>query len=1372
MNRIVQQLTMKNLLFILILLISNFSFPQWVSAQVNDISFRQISPAGGFTLDGIKCIIQDDLGYMWMGTSQGLIKYDSKQTNWFVPLTNDSLSLPSEVINTIFCDADNQIWVATFQGLCKFDREHQKFEHIKYTYEDGSKSRKSVMAVLKTENNRMLVIDDSYFGFLNLETKQFTRVGKNEIDSPTKLYKDNSNRIWIGTLNGNVFRYFPAKNKVSKVISGKTKVNCIYSENKQIYIGTEGEGAKLYNIDGEFIKQISFDNSSLNSKPGYVRVIKKDTYGRFWFGTYEGLYMNDGYKIHRFKPDDYPGLPHNSIYEVFEDKQGGLWLGTWSGGVALIHHSDNNFQTFRHSPSRNSISNSMTSGFAQISKNELLIGTEVGGLNSYNMNTGEFDIVQLAENDEIETVKSLCKDKLGGIWVGTFRKGLWYRPEGSTKFKQYVRGPEDGNHISSESVYSLCAVDSGVWIGTFHNGINFYSFKTKTIRHCFKNNSSGIRMANIAVKSILSDSENNLWLGTLSGNLYKIHLPSGSIFQYTTKESIVQNESTNPVSQFVDNSIFYLMKHKSGEIWCGTNNSGILIFNPESNRFTPFDADGLLSGKNVYGIIEDQNKIIWITSNVGLISYNPETHATRHFVYSDGIQSNMFSPQAVYKDTWENLYFGGPNGFTIIKPTDVRLNSRKPYTIINKVTTKNNKSFYPVYSSNFELAPIELNPEETTFRINFSADNYLMPEKNKYKYRLINFYDEWIDLENDGTVLFTSLDAGEYIFEVKACNNDGIWSDSPTQMHIKIRNYWYKTTLAYLSYLLLFFGLLYFIGRFYFERIKLKRAVLLEKQQRENEEQMHEMKLKFFTNISHEFRTPLTLISWPIKRILNAGNITDEQREEMEVANRNSNRLLQLINQIIDLRKLEKGKGKLNISRIDIIDFTKELQKGFSIETKAREINFLFESDYSSLEIEADLEKLDTILYNLLSNAYKYVSEKSEIKITISKTISTPNQEYSNQLSFGEILVDDYIEIAIEDTGSGIDNEDLLRIFTRFEQGKQKDIKDTTQVQGSGIGLAMCKDFTLLHHGKIMVQSNLGKGSRFTVLLPTKQKAQKVLFESHQKIKNLYTNENSTVQLKHDKDQEKQSHILVVEDNADFRKLITKHLNQYYHIKSASNGNEALQVLKSHIIDLVVSDVMMPQMDGFELCSIIKTEIETSHIPVILLTALSSSENLIAGLDKGADAYLTKPFDESVLVKQIENILQQRQRIKENFSKQFIAQKTVEVSSIDNFFLNRVRTVVEKNISDENFGMDALAEELMISRSKLHRKIKSLSGVTTSEFVNLVRIKKAVELIKEKNYRFNEVAFEVGFSSQSYFNRCFKKVYNVSPKEYFSVQNK
>ncbi len=1322
--------------------------------QLNNIRFRQISPQGGFARDAIYSIAQDKLGYIWMGTRQGLIKYDTENTTLFTPLPNDTSSLPSEIINSVFTDNENNVWVVTAKGLCLFDRQKQSFSRINYTYEDGTPSINPILSTLLYEENKLLIIDNKFLGYLDLNKKILFRIGADKIKSPSKLYKDNFNRIWIGTNEGEIYRYYPNNNKLKKILkSNDSKVNTILAEKDKIWVGFENKGASQYNFNGDLLQQHAFGN---NNDWGNVRVIKKDTYGRLWFGTYEGLYMDNGAEIIRFNPENHPGIPHNSIYEIFEDRQGGIWIGTWSGGVALLHHSDNNIQTYQHSAFINSISDNTISSFLQINKNELLIGTEVGGLNLLNLNTSQFNLFPISKNEQVVNIKSLCKDKQGGLWVGTFKQGLWYRPANKKEFIHFEEGIEDGSHLSSSDIYSLYPVDKGMWIGTYGNGLNFYDFKSKSIRFCYQNKDE---MSNLSIFCLLEDSKSNLWVGSMH-NLHKVNNLTGEI------ENFDQNLFFKNYGKL---TIYYIWEHQSGDIWIGTKNNGILIYHSQTNTFENYNASGMLKGKNVYGIIEGPDNNIWISSNNGLIVYNAKTNTNRHFVYIDGIQSNLFSPQSIYCDDNDILYFGGTKGFTKINPKLIKTNLKEPSIIINKIVTKNNKAIYPVYTHYLEIKKIYLNPEENTFRINFSADNYLMPEKNKYKYRMVNYYDDWIDNKNNGTVLFTSLKAGEYIFEVLACNNDGIWNERPTRIKIVIKSYWYKTTLAYLAYLIIISSTLYLIGRFYYERTKLKKVILLEKKHRENEEQIHEMKLKFFTNISHEFRTPLTLISWPLKRLILADNITNEQREELEVVSRNSNRLLLLINQLIDFRKLDKGKSKLNVSKIELIEFIQELQKNFSSKSKTKEVEFILESTFPFLKIEADKEKLDTIIYNLLSNAYKYIPQQGQIKVTVSKQLSIQTKTHTNQLSFGNLDSDDFIEITIEDSGQGIDREDLMKIFNRFEQGKQRIKKEASTSKGSGIGLSLCKEYTLLHQGEIMAQSTVGKGSKFTILLPAKQKAHKILFESHQEVKNFKKSELSPpIKLKHENEPDKIIHILVVEDNSDFRSFICSFLSKYYRVEYASNGKEALSILKNNTIDLVISDIMMPKMDGFEFCNILKTQIETSHIPIILLTALSSSENLIAGLDKGADAYLTKPFDENILLTQIENIILQRRRIHENFKRQFASKKTIEVGSLDNFFLNQVRSAIENNISDENFGMEKLADELMISRSQLHRKIKSLSGVTTTEFVNLVRIKKAVELIEQQNCTFNEVAFRVGFSSQSYFTKCFKKVYDITPKDYFS----
>jgi len=1338
---------------LLIFLIHNLGY-----CQPQSIIFRQISPPGGFTRYAIQSILQDDLGYIWMGTQQGLIRYDSKKTDWFIPSSTDSFSLPSDEVNQVYSDNKNQIWVSTIKGLCKFKRESQNFERVQYLYEDGSKGKENVLSILQLNDGRYLVIDSNNFGVLDYNKKQLNRIAKNQIKSPEILYKDDSNRLWISTSNGDIYQFFPSTNRLIKIISSHVKVLCIYAEKNQIWIGTEENGAKIYNLNGEFIKQVPFKNSKEIYNSERVRAIKRDSYGRLWFGTDDGLYMDYKKSLTWLNHDDYPGIPHNSIFQIYENKKDELWIGTWSGGLTLLHHSDNKFKTFRHSALNNSISNNVVSSFLQTNSNELLIGTEVGGLNSFNLTTKKFDAITLDKNQKIKNIKALCKDKFGGIWAGTFRKGLWYKPAGATEFQSFDYGVNDGKHLSATSVYSLCAVDSGVWIGTFHGGINFYDFKTKSIKHCFINNRNGIPMHTIDVQSIISDKKSNLWVGTYEGFLYRIHLPTGTITKISSNKSTIANAA---------NTIYNLWQHSSGDIWIGTKSNGVLIYNPNSNQFKKFDDGGFLLQKNVYGIIEDSDKNIWISSSNGLILYNIKDKSKRHFVYSDGIQSDMFNPQAVIKDNNGFLYFGGTNGFTRINPKDIKVNTQKPYTCISRLELKNNKLIYPEYSNNFEIKPIVLNPDESTFRIIFFADNYLMPKKNKYQYRLINHYNDWVSIENEGSVLFNDLDAGTYIFEVKAANNDGIWNNSPTKMEIIIERYWYKTLFAYFLYFILFMAALYFTGRFYLERIKLKRTILMEKSQRENEEQIHEMKLKFFTNVSHEFRTPLTLISWPINQLMKSKNISDDDRINLDIAKRNTNRLLELINQIIDIRKLEKGENKFDVSKFDVIELIKEIHQDFLGEIKSKQIDFIFDSNFTNIEIEADQEKLNTIIYNLLSNAFKYIQSNGQIKLSVYKNLNPSTNSYNGKLSYGQIHTNDFIQITIEDNGLGIDNEDMFKIFNRYERGKQNENDNFTEIEGSGIGLSICKDFTLMHHGRITVQSSLGEGSRFTLLLPMKQKAQKILNESHQKVNNLNDTELSSVQLLNEIAPEIQSQILVVEDNPDFSALICGFLSNYYQVSYAKNGAEGLSVLKENNIDIIVSDVMMPEMDGFEFCNIVKSQIETSHIPVILLTALTSSENVLVGLDKGADAYITKPFDENILLKQIENLLEQRKRIHENFSKQFITKKTVEVGGLDNFFLNRVRTVVENNLTNENFSLEKLTEELLISRSNLHRKIKSLSGLNTTDFVNLIRIKYAVKLILEENCRFSEVTYKVGFSSQSYFTRCFKKVYNVSPKEYF-----
>jgi DNA-binding response OmpR family regulator/two-component sensor histidine kinase len=464
----------------------------------------------------------------------------------------------------------------------------------------------------------------------------------------------------------------------------------------------------------------------------------------------------------------------------------------------------------------------------------------------------------------------------------------------------------------------------------------------------------------------------------------------------------------------------------------------------------------------------------------------------------------------------------------------------------------------------------------------------------------------------------------------------------------------------------------------------------------------------------------------------------------------------------MDLRKVEKGLAKLNISKVELIDFINERMLNFSEEANSKNINLSFNHEKNECYIEADEEKLDKIIYNLLSNAFKFTPANGKITVTVHGNIIQNSNYFSNQLSFGKLEKEDFVEILVLDNGQGIDSEDLPNIFDRYEQGKHQKAEESS----TGIGLSLCKDYTLLHRGAIVVKSTPEEGTQFSVRFPTKQKAQKVVYESHEEVKNIASWESPEkidpkIQVYND-----DVKILIVEDNEDLRKYIVKFLQGYYSILFADNGIRGLEILKTHNIQLVVSDIMMPQMDGFEFCQRIKSQIETSHIPVILLTALSSSENTTTGLDKGADAYISKPFDETVLLSQIKNLLLQRKRLQESFTQKFIAKQSMDIGSLDNYFLNKINSVIEKNIENEDFTVDKLATEMGFSRSQLHRKLKQISNHSTSEYITMVKINKAITLLTSKNYTIDEVAYNVGFNSHSYFTKCFKKIHGQSPKEF------
>ncbi|GJM34961.1 MAG: hybrid sensor histidine kinase/response regulator [Saprospiraceae bacterium] len=1289
-----------------------------------------------------------------MGSFDGVIRYDSKEIVRFTHKPGEVNGLPSNIITSLAIDKQNNIWVSSEEGLCLFNHSLQQFERVVYNYENGEPANNTLFSIELDRDGKLWIADEDFFGYLDEGKKQLIRITEGLDKPPRLLYRDKANQMWLGTLDGSVYLVIPDENKVVKKVEGPgSEARTIYANDSEIWVGYETHGARLYDMEGNLRVHFSYpSNPKFDIKSASIRKIWRDTRGQTWIGSYHGLFLSVGTKLIHFNHTDYEGIPNNSIYDIFEDEQGGIWIGTWSGGVSYMHHADNKFNNYRYSREPASLSNNMVSSFAQMPDGEIFVGTEQGGLNSFDLKTKHFKDISALENEGVINIKELCVDKNGGLWVACAFKGVYYRPKNQENFIHFELGEEDGKHISALGAYGLCDSDSGMWIGTNFGGVNFYDYQTKRIS--FKSKEYPFsQLYDLNIRSLLLDSYDNLWALTTHG-IYKFHLPTGNSAHFSTNGE--NNRKTR------SQSFYFVAELSDGKIWMGTGGDGINIYHPDTDELSFFDINGLLKGKDVYGIIESQDNQIWITSNDGLILYNTRDTSSRRFVITDGIQGNLFNPNAIFKDRDSNLYFGGTNGFTQLEPREININQRPPNVFINNIKV-NNREIVPTQTGINEFAKLVLNPEETTLSFNFSADNFLLPEKNRFEYRLTNYVDQWVQDGNHGSANFVNIPAGEYVFEVRASNNDGVWQDTPARLPIVIKQFWYKSNIALALYLLAILIIIMQIVRFYRERLKLKKALLIEKIKHEHEEQLNEMKLRFFTNISHEFRTPLTLIDWPIKNLLKSKNFSFEERDQLEIVKRNTNRLLQLISQILDLRKVEEGQVKLNISKIELVDFIKEIIFNFSEEAKSKNISFSFTHEMEQCKIETDKDKLDKIIYNLLSNAFKYTPANGKIEVSLQESDRAQSNNYfSNQLSFGKLENEDFVEIMVTDSGMGIDSDDLPNIFNRFEQGKREKIREDS----TGIGLSLCKDYTLLHRGVIIVQSTPGEGTRFSVRIPLKQKAQKILYESHQTVKNINSWGSQEKEDFPSKVANKNIKILVVEDHEDLRKYLIGFLKGYYSVLFAENGIQGLEILETQNVQLIIADVMMPSMDGFEFCQKVKSQIETSHIPVILLSALSSAENTTTGLEKGADAYISKPFDESVLLAQINNLLLQRKRLQESYTQKFMTNQHIDIGNLDNYFLNKLNAIIEKNIENEYFTVDFLAKEMGFSRSQLHRKLKQISNHSASEYITTVKIRKATTLLSSMKYNIDEVAHKAGFNSHSYFTKCFKKIHQQTPKEF------
>lgn len=1333
--------------------------PFQVKANSQEFSFDIFSQENGLPNNLIQCIYQDSKGWMWIGTSQGLSRFDGYTFLNFLPNPTDSASLQGNLVRVIKEDKNGNLLVGTENGgLNVFNREKEQFSNPFKNYSEFRYKEVSVNDIEEDANGNMWLATDFNI-FLIDKTGNISPVDAPIINSNQKfegnyvreLQFDNRGKLWIGTNNG-TYIYDPVRNEMELLDlpfdgSQNKEIWEIYlDEEGLIWIGTYSSG--LFLVDPQTKKTQKIELNPTIDRSETVRSISKGIYGEYWIGTRGGLYKYSKIKgvtgFFRHDEREPRSLSNNSVLSVFHDAKGETWIGT-RGGLNLLAKSKQVFHNFGSLPGVNKYLNSSTIyAFWIDNKGEIWIGTEDGGINIYNPNTGTYEYLMARENNKNSIsqncIKAFLDDGNGNLWVGTFLGGVDIIDLQTRNIKHFKHDPDVPGSLSDNRVWDICMDNDGeIWVAT-SKGVDKFEKKTGTFKHF--NQINGTEQ----VSWIECDSNNNLWIGGLD-------------------EIIVYNKNGETSKRFTEHSRGMFEDSKK-TIWVATSDKGIAIYSPVNGAINYYSETDGLANNQALCILEDNDANLWISTTNGLSKFDTQNKYFQNFSNKDGLSNNQFCYGASYKTKSGDLLFGTVSGFNMFNPHEIiSVDKDVPivltdFKILYKSVAISDDKKSVLKKSISETDQLILKYDQNVFTIEFAALNYVNSNKNLYTYILEGFNKEWNEPSTSRSATYTNLNPGDYTLRIKRFI-PGIQNNSnELQLKITVLPPYWKTNW-FLTIILLFIVLMiYVLVRFFINREKIKNQLVLE---RLNARKLHEldmMKLKFFTNISHEIRTPLTLILGPLDKIMNKDVPKEELNSNLQLIHRNAITLDKLINQLLDFRKLQTGNLKLNLTESDIVVFVQNTVNSFSDFAKEKQIKLKFTTLKKHLNAAFDPDKLEKIINNLLSNAFKFTEQGGTISVNFSLVFNSEDDDFSNVEKENQ-----FIEITVKDTGRGISANNVGKIFNRFFQSDNEDSNS-----GAGIGLALVKELVNLHKGEIFVTSKPGKGTKFTIKLPYNSS----LTYAEKKFDGTDESEETenkvrSFALDDSKDKMDAKIMLIVEDNQDVRQFISGHFNTNYKIIEARNGEEGWNLALETIPDIIISDVLMPNVDGYELCKRIKNDERTSHIPFILLTALHSKEHEIKGLTTGADDYITKPFDLSVLEVKVENALTMQESLKEKYSGTVVLEpKNVIITSHDERFLHKAIEVIEANISDSELDIENFSQLVGVSRMQLYRKLHALTDMTVKEFIRHIRLKRATQLLLQDKLNISEVAYEVGFKDLSHFRKCFKREFGMSASDFIT----
>ncbi len=1293
------------------------------------IRFNHLTINEGLTQNTVYCLLQDREGYIWLGTEDGLNRYDGYEFRQYRP-TEKPNSISNGFITSMVEDSLGRIWVGTSDGLNVYDKKRDLFKRIEVVSEESKLSNKDFIKALLLVDDGVLVgtIEGlKKYSFRNNKVFNFS-VSTRELDLENRiqLLHREGDQIWY-TRSRNILLYDYSTGRemplpVYMHLLGDKYVRTIKKDNfGNLWFGTESDGVFVYNPRHEKLENIIL--------PGVaVRDIYFRSASETWIGTIQGLVViqGDNMKRYIYKPEQKEGLSYNSVRCILKDYAGNMWLGTYAGGVNIVYNYQHPFHLIKDSDiSGQGLGYPVVSSLYEEQNASLWIGTEGGGLNYYDKESNQFEtfLVNSSKNWVDNIVKSLEKKDENHLWVGT-GNGLKLF---DTKQKKFV--PHDVNIRSGLSIYALKKTDKGLWIGTNGDGLIFYDNHKQVHQFVYSPwNSSTVNSNNIY--TLVSDGA-KLWIGTRKG----LMLMDTETFEF--KEIRLNNDNDN------NPTVMSVWIDRKSTIWAGTNGQGLYYIR---GNVVGHVAD--LSHEIIRSLNEDAEGNLWIATNKGiskLYGSDEDQNSPKLVTYNvfDGLQSNQFSTNATLRSLDGQLYFGGIKGISHFYPDQIKSNTVIPKLVFTDILVRDKRIEELQEISADQEIKLEYNYGSITIR--FAALNYLNANKNQYAYRMVGLRndDDWHYVDaNQRIATYSNLNPGTYYFDMKGSNNDGLWNEDFKRIKIVVNPPFWKTWWAYCLYALFTLCILYVFYYYTIKTIKLQNSLEFEQKSHEKNRELAQQKLDFFTNISHEIKTPLTLILTPLEKVLKGISETNKFRSDLEVAHKNVKTLSRLIHQLLDIRKLEAGVLKLDMQEGDLVGFIAEQCALFRQYANSRNIHIIFEKSGQEMNIFFDKDKLERVLANLLSNAIKFSEPDSKVYVRL------------------QLMDERYFKIEVQDFGTGISEEMLPKIFDKFSTSSQ----GNNAIEGTGLGLAFAKGLVELMGGNIYVESkeqtDTSPGNtKFILILPCVDER-------------VYTEEQYSAKKKNPLSPNRDNGtILIVEDNTDMLHFMDSILSPFFTVLKAADGLTGIDMALKMNIDLIISDVMMPRMNGLELCKVIKTNVQTKHIPVILLTARSATIDKMEGLEYGADDYLTKPFNTDELLIRARNLIRSHKEMSQKIKTELASEPlNTNIDSAEEIFLSKVMRYIEEHIANPELNVEELASVIGLSRGAFYRKIKSITGLTAVEFLRTTRIKRAGQILKDKNVNVSEVAYMVGFVDVDYFRKYFKMYFGQTPKEYLNNQ--